>query len=161
MATPLHHAVTVTNIRNYIPVTLEIENNKYTSQVELFKIHCHAFQVLDHILPPAIVDPSSASDKDSTTKSKDQWPHLDATVMQWIYGTISKHLFITILTPGTTVVDAWKVIKHIFIDSKPVSALYIQQKFTNTKLENFANIVVYCQEIKNISNQTHQYGCFS
>lgn len=100
MSTPLHPVVTVSNIRNYIPITLEIENGQHTSWVELFIIYCHAFQVLNHILPPAKTTPSSTSEKYVVVKTNEQWPHLDVIVLQWICGIISRDLLITILAPG-------------------------------------------------------------
>ncbi|KAI3498772.1 hypothetical protein L1887_34556 [Cichorium endivia] len=149
MAAPLHPAVTVTNIKNYIPILLETEDSRYTSWVELFKIHCRAFQVLDHILPPV---PSPAT-KEKDLKADEQWSRIDAIVLQWMYGTISKDLLVTILSPGTTAIAAWKAIENIFIDSKPARALHLQHKFANVKLQNFPNMAAYCQEVKNLSDQ--------
>lgn len=149
MAAPSHPAVTVTNIKNYILILLETEDSQYTSWAELFKIHCRAFQVLDHILPPA---PSPAT-KEKDPKADEQWSRIDAIVLQWIYGTISKDLLITILSSGTTAAAAWNAIENIFIDSKPARALHLQQKFANVKLQNFPNMAAYCQEVKNLSDQ--------
>lgn len=64
---------------------------------------------------------------------------------------ISKDLFVTILSPGTTVVAVLKAIENIFIDSKPARALYLHQKFAKVKLNNFPNMVAYYQEVKNLS----------
>lgn len=47
----LHPAVTITNIRNFIPIILEKDDGQNTSWVELFKIHYRAHEVIHHILP--------------------------------------------------------------------------------------------------------------
>ncbi|KAL7602927.1 uncharacterized protein LOC111906824 [Lactuca sativa] len=146
---PLHPVVIVTNIKNYIRILLDTDDNQYISWAKLFKIHYRAFQVLDHIIPPA----SSTSAKEKDPKDDEQWSHLDAIVLQWIYEMISKDLLITILSPGTTAFAAWKAIENIFIDSKLARALHLHQKLANVKLENFPNMVTYCQEVKNLSDQ--------
>nr|KAJ0195111.1 hypothetical protein LSAT_V11C700345780 [Lactuca sativa] len=52
---------------------------------------------------------------------------------------ISKDLFVTILSPGTTVVAVLKAIENIFIDSKPARALYLHQKFAKETRESLHN----------------------
>ncbi|CAJ2679757.1 unnamed protein product [Trifolium pratense] len=39
-----HPALTVNNIRNFIPITLEMETSHYSSWAELFKIHCTVYE---------------------------------------------------------------------------------------------------------------------
>ncbi|KAJ9560503.1 hypothetical protein OSB04_005663 [Centaurea solstitialis] len=89
--TTYHPALTVSNIKSFIPIVLEIEKVQYTSWAELFKIHAKAFLVIDHIVPP----------RDSTVEPA-LWSRLDAVVLEWIYGTISNDLLHTILEPDST-----------------------------------------------------------
>ncbi|PNX56848.1 hypothetical protein L195_g050093, partial [Trifolium pratense] len=101
-----HPALTVNNIRNFIPITLEMETSHYSSWAELFKIHCTVYEVIDHIIPTqsdgkaaAVVSDPNGSDKEkdkSVKSTKELWPRLDAIVLQWIYGTISRDLLHTI-----------------------------------------------------------------
>ncbi|CAH1414481.1 unnamed protein product [Lactuca virosa] len=77
----------------------------------------------------------------------------DSIVLQWIYSTISKDLLITILKPDSTAEQACKLLENIFIDSKPSRALYLENKFSNVKLESFSNVSAYCQELKTLSDQ--------
>ena len=42
-------ALSVSNIENDIPLILNREKVHYSNWVELFEIHCHAYDVLDHI----------------------------------------------------------------------------------------------------------------
>jgi hypothetical protein len=57
---PIHPALTVSNITNFIKVTLDIEKIQYNTWSELFKIHAEAYDVLDHIIPPSPTDPTSS-----------------------------------------------------------------------------------------------------
>nr|KAJ0185527.1 hypothetical protein LSAT_V11C900501100 [Lactuca sativa] len=98
-----------------------VENAQYASWVELFKIHCWAFQAIDHILPnnaPTPEKPTSgteaAKDKTTTSTPDASWSRVYAIVLQWIYGTISNDLLHTILKSAPTAVHAWAAIANIF-----------------------------------------------
>lgn len=86
-------------LKNFIPITLEMEKSQYYSWSELFKIHRRAYQVLDHIIPPSS---DASTSKDKTAQDTELWSRLDAIVLQWIYGTISTDLLHTILAPDLT-----------------------------------------------------------
>jgi transposase InsO family protein len=92
----IHPALTVTNITNFIKIILDIEKSQYNTWSELFKIHAQAYEVLDHIIPPAETDTTSSSPSLKETNPA-LWKRLDAIVLQWIYGTISTDLLHTII----------------------------------------------------------------
>ncbi|KAJ0590551.1 putative RNA-directed DNA polymerase [Helianthus annuus] len=158
----LHPAITVSNIKNFIPITLEVETSQYSSWAELFKIHCRAFQVLDHLSPrkndPVTAAVSKDADKDKTTPDDDVWSRLDAIVLQWIYGTISTDLLSTIIRPDSTACYAWTALKSIFHDNQATQAVLLQKKFANVKLDSFPSMSAYCQEVKIISDQLANVG---
>jgi len=103
-----HPAFSVSNIKNHIQITLEMENVHYDSWAELFFNVANAFDVADHIIPHA----------DATVKRDAQWSRLDAIVKQWIYSTISVDLLHTILKPDANAQEAWNRLKDIFHDIK-------------------------------------------
>ncbi|XP_071712624.1 uncharacterized protein [Rutidosis leptorrhynchoides] len=156
----LHPAVTVNNIRNFIPIILELKNGKYESWAELFQIHCRAFMVIDHIIPATDASSSSTTtDATQTTQpDPDLWKRLDAIVLQWIYGTISSELLGTVLVPGSAAQEAWERLKNIFHDNRHTRAVYLTHEFTNTRQENFPNMSAYCQELKNLADQLSNVG---
>ncbi|XP_060212123.1 uncharacterized protein LOC132639707 [Lycium barbarum] len=47
----LHPATTVTNIKSCILIVLDYEGSQYNNWATLFKVHCRANLVIDHILP--------------------------------------------------------------------------------------------------------------
>ncbi|XP_076889581.1 uncharacterized protein LOC143540385 [Bidens hawaiensis] len=130
MATIAHPALTVTNIRNFIPIILELENGQYTSWVELFTIHCIVFEVLDHIIKPEDSAPSTAAaaDKGKEKETRVSWDRLDAIVKQWIYGTISNDLLMTVIKPKATAKQAWDAIAHLFQDNQASRAPFNQHQ---------------------------------
>ncbi|KAH1262984.1 hypothetical protein GmHk_02G005480 [Glycine max] len=48
-----------------------------------------------------------------TEEETELWLTLDATVLQWIYATISHDLLHTILEPDTTTMEAWNSLRDI------------------------------------------------
>ncbi|XP_071740427.1 uncharacterized protein [Rutidosis leptorrhynchoides] len=157
-----HHALTISNIKNLIPITLNIKDAQYNSWAHLFKIHCTAYDVLDHILPttPAATDSSSSvNTNDSTNTTKDAlWYHLNAIVLQWIYDTISNDLLSNILEEETTAAGAWICLQNTFQDNKNSRALYLQRQFNTICLDDFPDCAAYCQEIKVIADQLRNVG---
>ncbi|KAJ0431850.1 putative RNA-directed DNA polymerase [Helianthus annuus] len=150
----LHPAVTVSNIKHFVYVTLDNDAADYNMWSELFRIHCTAFLVADHLEPRPTKDTSSSSTEKQTTSSPtDSWERLDAIVLQWIYGTISQGLLKTIIKKGTTAYDAWVAIKNLFQDNKATRALHLKQQFANTRLENFSSMNEYCQTLKVLADQ--------
>ncbi|XP_076931184.1 uncharacterized protein LOC143596238 [Bidens hawaiensis] len=139
MDSKLHPAVTVSNIKHVIPITLDNKTGQYTSWSELFKIHCRAYQVYDHLLPKS----SSSTASSSSEKQKDEevasaltaadlWDRLDSIVLQWIYSTISNDLINTILKPNKTAREAWVTLETLFQDNKSSRCIYLTQNLNNT-----------------------------
>ncbi|XP_021995898.1 uncharacterized protein LOC110893086 [Helianthus annuus] len=145
MDAKLHLASTVTNIKSLIPVTSEMDSRLYASWSKLFRLHCHAFQVIQHLSPRPLAESSSSKetekDKDKTTKPvDDSWDRLDAIVLQWIYATISSDLLHTILKPNATTHEAWVALENIFHDNKSSQAIHLLHKFSNTHLSGVPTI---------------------
>ncbi|XP_074336649.1 uncharacterized protein LOC141673812 [Apium graveolens] len=122
-----------------------MESGQYASWSELFKIHCRAFLVHDHLSPmPDTPKPvTSPSNKESQPpKPDDEWDRLDAIV-----------LLHTILKPNSTAYAAWIAIQNIFQDNKSSRAIHLLHKFSNTRWDGFPNVSAYCQELKVLADQ--------
>lgn len=139
-----HSALAVSNIKNLIPIILDVSNTKYNSWAELFKVAARAHRVLDHI-DPAVARPADIDDA--------LWDQLDAIILQWIYATISSNLLLTILEPNSTALLAWTRLKNIFQDNKASRVVYLQNEFARCRLESFSSIFAYCQHLKDLADQ--------
>ncbi|XP_020228009.1 uncharacterized protein LOC109809177 [Cajanus cajan] len=155
--TKFHPALAVNNVKNFIPITLEMEKGHYSSWAELFKIHCRAYQVIDHILPPTPTSTDTATEKVAEVDPA-LWSRLDAIVLQWIYGTISNDLLHTILQPDSTAQQAWERLQNIFLDNKNSRAVYLENQFTHVHMDDYPNISAYCQELKMLADQLSNVG---
>ncbi|XP_074300414.1 uncharacterized protein LOC141631674 [Silene latifolia] len=143
-----HPAYSVSNIKNYVQITLETENVHYASWAELFQNTARAFDVIDHIAPS----------KDTVINKDATWDRLDAIVKQWIYSSISLDLLHTILEPGSTAQKAWDRLKDIFNDNQNSRAVMLEQQFTNIHMDNYPNVSSYCQALKMIADQLANVG---
>ncbi|XP_010669701.1 uncharacterized protein LOC104886870 [Beta vulgaris subsp. vulgaris] len=142
------------NVKHNIPITLDMENVQYSTWAELFKIHARSHRVIHHIIPPA-----TGKEKIPTTdEEKDDWSTIDATVLKWIYTTISPDLLNTILEPDSTAIEAWNRLRDIFQDNKSSRTVTLEQEFSNTCMEDFPNASSYCQRLKMLADQLKNVG---
>ncbi|XP_056690851.1 uncharacterized protein [Spinacia oleracea] len=159
MADKLHPATTVTNIKTCIPILLDYEGSLYHNWSTLFKLHCRANLVLDHILPPKDTPTASSTITEADKlAAKALWERLDDIARQWIYGTVSNDLLNTIINQDDTVADAWNRLRQIFQDNKSARALALDAKFTTTRLADFPNVKAYCTRLKVLSDLLANVG---
>lgn len=156
--TKLHPTTTVTNIKSCIPVVLDYEGTQFNNWATLFKLHCRANLVIDHILPPPTTPVSSTASVADEAAAKALWDRLDDIVRQWIYGTISNDLLNTIIDQDDTAAEAWSRLLCLFQDNKSARALALDTKFTNTKLVDFPNVKAYCTRLKVLADSLANVG---
>jgi hypothetical protein len=130
---PIHPALTVSNITNFIKVTIDIDKIQYNTWSELFKIHAQAYEVLDHIIPLSSTDSTSSPSLKETDQAL--WKHVDSIVLKWIYGTISTDLLHTIIECDSTAQLAWDYLFEIFFYNKNSRPLYLEQEFSKVSME--------------------------
>ncbi|XP_050897491.1 uncharacterized protein LOC127104352 [Lathyrus oleraceus] len=148
-----HLALAVSNIMNHIPIILEMEKDQYGTWAELFRIHTHSHRILHHTVPSIGKEPPVITDA-----NHEQGSTLDATILQWIYSTISTDLLTSILEPNSTTIEAWNRLEDIFQDNQNTRAITLEQEFSNTHIEDFPNVSTYCQRLKMLSDQLRNVG---
>ncbi|XP_074313420.1 uncharacterized protein LOC141648591 [Silene latifolia] len=152
--TPFHPALAVSNIKNHVTVTLGMDNDRYPLWVALFTNHAKSNRVLHHIVPPRTGGPKAPV----TAEEKELWETLDATVLQWIYATVSTDLLETIVEQETTAKECWDRIRDIFQDNQHSRAVTLEQEFSHTAMADFPNASAYCQRLKTLSDQLKNVG---
>ncbi|XP_071700421.1 uncharacterized protein [Rutidosis leptorrhynchoides] len=91
-----------------------MEKSQYSFWSSLFKNHCRAYEVLDHIIPATSDASSSVTQTSPPHAQTPSWERLDAIVLQWIYGTISLDLLHTVFKEESTAQQAWDRLKGNF-----------------------------------------------
>ncbi|XP_057418207.1 uncharacterized protein LOC130712388 [Lotus japonicus] len=130
-----------------------METDRYGTWAELFRIHARSHRVLHHIVPVADKPPPPVTDP-----TYEQWATLDATVLQWIYSTISDDLMTTIMEPDSTAFTAWTRLADLFHDNQNARAVTLEQEFSTIRMEAFPTVVAYCQRLKTLSDQLRDVG---
>ncbi|XP_021852845.1 uncharacterized protein [Spinacia oleracea] len=156
--TKLHPATTVTNIKTCIPVILDYDGSQYNNWATLFKLHCRANLVIDHIIPPKDVPETTTLSATEEAAAKALWARLDDIVRQWIYGTISNDLLNTIIDQDDTAAIAWSRLVNLFQGNRSARALALDAKFTTTKLVDFPNVKAYCTRLKVLADSLANVG---
>ncbi|XP_055835116.1 uncharacterized protein LOC129903592 [Solanum dulcamara] len=139
----------ISNIKNHVSITLEMENVQYSTWAKLFKIHARSHRVIDHINAPT----AGTEKRPQQEEDKELWSTLDATVLQWLYATISHDFLHTIFEPDTTVMEAWNRLRDIFQDNKHSRAFTLEYDFTHVDMTDFLNVSSYCQHLKSMVDQ--------
>ncbi|XP_010425211.1 PREDICTED: uncharacterized protein LOC104710330 [Camelina sativa] len=144
MTTPLspnEKPFSISQIKVYIPITLDMNKLNYQAWRELFETHCTCFGVLGHI------DGTSSS----TPKTAKTWTEHDGLVKMWIYGTISESILDTVLTTKATARDLGLTIESLFRDNKAARALELESELRTIVIGDLT-VHAYCQKLKSISD---------
>lgn len=84
---------------------------------------------------------------------KEEWDYVDAHVLTWIYGMISRDLMHNIISPGNTAQTTWVKIRYIFQDNKATQAIYLEDQFTHADMDNFMEVNSYYLHLKNLAHE--------
>lgn len=147
-----HPALTITNVKSLIPITLDVEHGMYHSWAALFKVLVRVHDLHHHIISPTEAHDVAAY---AASKVADPalWKRLDAAVLQWIYGTISTDLLHAILLKDDTAQGAWARLESMFQDNKASRATHLEEELADLNFENFSSIDSYCNHIKSLADQ--------
>lgn len=108
----------ISQIKAYIPITLDMSKLNYDKWRELFETHCVSFGVVQHL------DGSSLP----TPETEKEWKERDGLVKMWIYGTISDSIIDTVLKKNATARELWLSIESLFRDNKEARALQLENE---------------------------------
>ncbi|XP_074314642.1 uncharacterized protein LOC141649869 [Silene latifolia] len=148
-----HSVLAINNIKHHVSVTLSMDNDQYRLWVALFTNYAKANRVLHHI-----IDPKGKAPKPITDDEKEQWEIVDATVLQWIYATVSNELLQTVVEDDSTAMECWNRIRDIFQDNQHSRAVTLEQDFSHTMMADFTFASAYCQRLKSLADQLKNVG---
>ncbi|KAL2902682.1 Retrovirus-related Pol polyprotein from transposon RE2 [Bienertia sinuspersici] len=154
--TKIHPATTITNIKACVPITLDYVRTQYSNWSTLFKLHCRAYLVLHHIIPPS--DDSQTKSASSSKMEEEKFAELipwiyrgrkmDDIVCQWIYSTISNDLLNTVISPDDSAIDTWNRLVRLFRGNQSARALQYDTQLSNVKSKQFPGVIEYRTRIK-------------
>ncbi|KAG7600292.1 GAG-pre-integrase domain [Arabidopsis suecica] len=141
-STPNEKPFSISQIKAYVPITLDMNKLNYQAWRELLETHCTCFGVLGHL------DGTSVS----TAETEKTWKEHDGLVKMWIYGTISESILDTVLKTKCSARDLWLTIENMFRDNKEARALELENELRTTVIGDLS-VHTYCQKLKTLSDQ--------
>ncbi|KAL4557518.1 hypothetical protein LXL04_035699 [Taraxacum kok-saghyz] len=135
----------ITNIKSYVPLVLDLDRLNYDAWRELFKTHCIAYKVYDHL------------DGTSSKPNDPEWCTVDSIVKQWLYGTLTQPLIQTVLKADATAAQLWKTIEDLFRDNKEANAIELENQLRNIVIGD-STVMEYYTRIKSISDLLANIG---
>ncbi|XP_039050047.1 uncharacterized protein LOC120191122 [Hibiscus syriacus] len=147
-----HPDLTITNVKSLVPITLDADHGMYHSWATLFKVLVRVHDLYNHIIPPTEAKKKVAYEA-SMAADLALWKRLNATVLQWIYETISTDLLHDIILKDDTTHGAWARLESMFQDNKASRASHLEQELADLDFKNFSSIDGYCNHIKSLTNR--------
>ena len=126
--TSLHKTYGITNIKTYIPLILGLVTQTYDPCSDLFKVHCNAFDVLDHIdtsfvpLNKLLIDPEQKN--------------LDFMVKLWLFGSISQSLITSTSLTQAIARKVWLNLHTLFCKNKETTIFQLDNELQNISMDN-------------------------
>lgn len=141
-----HPALTITNVKSLIPITLDVENGLNHSWATLFTNLVRVHDLYDHLVPPTDENAKTAYDA-AKASDPNLWQRLDAAVLGWIYGSISYDLLKAILKRNDTAAKASDRLDSMFQDNKASCTTHLEEEFNSAVYEDFTSIDAYCTHL--------------
>lgn len=132
---------TISQIKAYIPIVLDLKKFNYDVWRELFETHCTTFSVLEHIDGTGNPTPEIAK----------AWKERDGLVKMWIYGTLSEPLLDDVLKAKCTARELWLSIENLFRDNKEARALQYDHELRTATIGDL-KVHDYCHKLKTLSD---------
>lgn len=138
-----HKAYGITNIKTYVPLILDLTAHNYEPWSDLFKAHCIAYDVLDHI--------DDTFDAPNSPPTDTEWEKLDSMVKLWLFGSISQSLITSAYSSKATARRVWLNLHALFYDNKESTAMQLETELRTLSLGDLS-IHAYFDKVKKIAD---------
>ncbi|XP_071680137.1 uncharacterized protein [Lolium perenne] len=133
-------------ITDHVPVKLSTTAANYLAWKTYFYLLFHEYNLRDHI--EGIAD-LLACDSD--------WLAIDATIIRWLFLTVSPDIFKTVVREGDDARTVWGKINGLFTNNKLQRVVFLQKEVFGTPQGDQA-LDAYCMRLKAISDELQDLG---
>jgi histone deacetylase 1/2 len=135
------------NIRNHVPVILDLDQSNYGQWRCLFDSVFGKFGLYDaHIRSPPPVAQRDA-----------EWRMVDCCVVNWLHTTIAKPVFDIIYKPHASAFTVWGDIEGVFRDNELQRATYYEAEFRSLQ-QGDMSITEYTMRLKQLADSLRDVG---
>ncbi|XP_051221453.1 uncharacterized protein [Lolium perenne] len=140
-------AVGLSSIKGHVPVELALDTGVHRQWCTFFRAALHKYALLDHIDTAAPSDPTP------------EWTLLDATVVSWLYGSVSLGLLDAVMKPGDDpiAVELWTSINGLFTDHKINRQLHLSTELDGLDMGELT-MKDYLTKVKSLSDGLTDLG---
>ena len=139
-------AAAVQNIKNLIPIVLDLQSSNYSKWRGYVLLVLGRFALKDHVLNDVsrLYDPA--------------WARMDCVVVSWIFNTISPDLLDVVHEhDGITARAAWLGIEQQFLNNRESRAMLLDAEF-RTLCQGALSIDNYCRKMKTMADALADLG---
>jgi hypothetical protein len=139
-------AATIQNIKNLIPIVLDLQSSNYSKWRGHVVLILGRFALQDHVL------------SDVARPTDPAWSRMDCVVVSWIFNTISPDLLDVIHEPkGVTARFAWLGLEQQFLNNRESRAMLLNAEF-RTLVQGALSIDEYCRKMKSMADALADLG---
>jgi hypothetical protein len=135
------------NIKNHIPVELDLTDSNYTEWRSFFDTVVGKFGLRSHLT----VAPTSANRHDA------DWVMVDQCILSWLYNTISKDVRAIVRVPKATAYKVWRAIQAQFRDHELHRAVYLEAELRSL-VQGDMDITTYTGRLKRLADGLRDLG---
>ena len=146
--TSLHaQVVGLSSIKGHVPVELALDTGVHRQWRTFFRAAVRKYALLDHL------------DGASPSSPPPEWTLLDATVVSWIYGSVSLPILDAVMTPGEdpSAAELWNAINGLFNDHKANRELLLSAELAEISMGDMT-MTDYLQKLKSIADGLADLG---
>ena len=107
------------NIKNHVPVELNLTESNYTEWRCFFDAFVDKFGLSSHL----------TSSPTGTNRRDPDWVMVDQCILSWLYNTVSKDVRAIVRVPKATAYTIWHAIHDQFRDNELHRAVYLEAEF--------------------------------
>jgi hypothetical protein len=139
-------AATIQNIKNLIPIVLDLQSSNYSKWRGHVLLTLGRFALQDHVL------------SDVARPTDPAWSRMDCVVVSWLFNTISSDLLDVIHEPkGVTARFAWLGLEQQFLNNRESRAMLLDAEF-RTLVQGALSIDEYCCKMKSMDDTLADLG---
>ncbi|KAI4997589.1 hypothetical protein ZWY2020_052931 [Hordeum vulgare] len=97
------------HIQDHVPITLDLHTPSFSTWRTYFSLTFREFGIRDHV--DGTVD-------DLAMLGDNQWLSVDATIVKWLYRTVSREILLQVIRDNDTALGAWTSICQLFLDNQ-------------------------------------------
>jgi hypothetical protein len=134
------------NVKNHIPVTLELAKPNFNQWEPFFTSLCGKFALLPHVDRLEEARPTDPT-----------WGIADACVHSWLLGSVGPDIIGLVVVPNQTARELWVAIRRLFEANKALRAIFLSHEFRSMTQGN-SSINNYAQRMKATADALRDVG---